>query len=147
MLSARPPRSAPFVASATSSSASVGAKPLLGRQPLDLLAELRDQLVVVVGDQRPAVEREVVGRERVDRSPHDVRDARASPPSAASSYASRVTPSRRAASASSAASRAKSEAGQAAASARRSRIAARQPRAGEPEGKDLLGVHGSEATS
>ena len=46
----------------------------------------------------------------------------------------------RAASASSAASREKSEAGQAAASAR-SAVAGGQPRAGQPEGEDLLSLH------
>ena len=50
------------------------AEALLGGQPPHLLAELREQLVVVARDQDPAVEREVVGSERVDRSPHDVRN-------------------------------------------------------------------------
>ena len=47
---------------------------LLGREALDLLAELAAELVVVARDQRAAVERVVVRRERVDRSADDVRD-------------------------------------------------------------------------
>jgi hypothetical protein len=51
-----------------------GREALLGRQPPDLLAELLAELVVVARDQRPSVEREILGRERVDRAAHDVRD-------------------------------------------------------------------------
>ena len=47
---------------------------VLGGEPLDLPAQLGGELAVVAGDQRAAVEREVVGRERVDRSAHDVGD-------------------------------------------------------------------------
>src|SRR4051812_8153000 len=47
---------------------------LLRREPLHLLPELRGELGVVAGDERPAVQREVAGRERVDRAAHDVRD-------------------------------------------------------------------------
>ena len=74
LLSARPPRSASFVAVGDLLERVGRGEALLGREPLDLLAELLAQLVVVARDQRPPVEREVVGRERVDRSPHDVRD-------------------------------------------------------------------------
>jgi len=49
-------------------------KSLLDGQPLDLLAELERELLVVGRDQSPAVEGEIVGRERVDRSPHEVSD-------------------------------------------------------------------------
>ena len=45
---------------------------LLGGQPLNLPAELHAQLVIVGRDERPAVEREVVRRDRVDGSPHNV---------------------------------------------------------------------------
>jgi hypothetical protein len=48
------------------------AEAVLGGQPPHLLAELHRQLAVVVREQRPAVEREIAGRERVNRSPHDV---------------------------------------------------------------------------
>jgi hypothetical protein len=46
----------------------------LGGQPRDLTAELRRELVLVAGDQGASVERQVAGRERMDRSPHDVGD-------------------------------------------------------------------------
>ena len=47
---------------------------MLGGEPLDLAPELRAELVVVAGDQRATVEREVAGGERVDRPADDVRD-------------------------------------------------------------------------
>jgi hypothetical protein len=59
------------VAAATSSSASLG-ESLLGREALDLLAELCGKLALVAGDQGTPVEREVAGRERMDSPPDDV---------------------------------------------------------------------------
>ena len=116
--SARPFASASCVAAATSSSASPGANPVLGGEPLDLPAELRGELAVVAGDQGAPVEREVAGRERVDGPADDVGDDELAGVDRALVGRPRDRPSARAASAISAASRAKSEAGHAAASAR-----------------------------
>jgi hypothetical protein len=47
---------------------------VLGDQAAHLLSELCDELVVGIGDQRTSVEREVGRRDGVDRAANDVRD-------------------------------------------------------------------------
>ena len=51
-----------------------GSDAFLGRQPLELLAKLRRELVVVGRHQRASVEAKVIGREDMDGPPDDVRD-------------------------------------------------------------------------
>ena len=121
-------------------------EPLLGGQPLDLPAELYAQLVVVTRDERAAVEREVVGRERVDGSAHDVRHHQVAPvdglvvalPGDAVLARRQRQQSRISGEVGGRAGGRPGEIG---------RAGPGQPRAGEPEGEDLLGVHGGREAS
>ena len=118
---------------------------LLGRELLDLAAELGAELVVVARDQGAAVEREVVRRERVDRAADDVRDDEvAGVDGHVVALAGDVV----------AAGREREQGGVAAEVRRRARggrgeadgVAGGQPRAGEAEREDLVGVHGHAQT-
>ena len=62
------------MAAATSSSASLGAKPFSAASRWTWRPSCAAELVVVAGDQGAPVEREVAGRERVDGPADDVGD-------------------------------------------------------------------------
>ncbi len=113
---------------------------LLCGQPLDLLPELHAELVVVTGDQGPPVEGEVAGPERVDGPPHDVgHDHFAGVDRAVVGVSGEPLDPRRQ-------SQQRGVAGEVRRGAGRrlgetARAAGRQPRAGQAEGENLVGVH------
>ena len=118
-------------------------EPVLGCEPLDLLAELAAELVVVAREQRPAIERVVLRRERVDRAAHDVRDDElAAVDGLVVVLAGELLRARRQ-------REQRGVAGEVRGGARRRfgeavRVAGREARAGQPEGEDLLCLHAEE---
>lgn len=117
-----------------------GGEAPLHRQTLDLLAELPAQLVVVVGDQRPPVEREVLGGQRVDRSPHDMSDDEiAAVDGLVVALPRESLQPRRQGEQRGVAGEVRGRAGHCLGEA--ASVAARQSRAGQPKGEDLLGLH------
>ena len=121
-----------------------GGKALVGRQPLDLPAELLAELVLVARDQRPSIEGVVLRRERVDRAAHDVRDDEFAAVGGLVVLLPRQTlqPRRH--------REQRRIAREVRGGARRRRgevlrVAHGQPRAGQPKGEDLLRLHGSMA--
>jgi hypothetical protein len=117
---------------------------LLGREPLHLLAELQAQLVVVACDQGRAVAGVIGGRDRMDGTPHTVRDDELpAVDGLVVALPRHPLHPRREREQRGVAGEVRSGAG-----GRRGEAAGRalgQPRAGQPEGEDLLCLHDDEA--
>jgi hypothetical protein len=121
-------------------------EPLLRREPLDLPPELSGELGVVASDQGAAVERVVVRGQRVDRPADDVGDHQLA---AVDGLLVRLTGQALGARGQRKQRRVAREVRGGAGSGLRkvASAAVGQPRAGQPEGKHLLGIHSADARS